>query len=42
MSLTSWEMYGLSEESGANFEKFTPHLKIVDYGAIVLGLWKLS
>ena len=38
--LTSWEMCGLSGENGANFEKFTPCLRIVDCGLIVCGQWR--
>ena len=30
MPLSSWEMGGLSEESGANFDEFIPRLRIAD------------
>lgn len=34
MPLPSWEIGGLSGERGANFEKFTPSLEIVNRGVI--------
>ena len=40
VSLTSWEMCGLSGECGANFKEFISRFKMRDRGLTICDQWK--